>query len=155
MASTLPAPSRLRAEWLQALRGTKALRRFPKGATLIQQASPAMGVYLIVSGEVRVLLPTGPNQRQLVEVAGPGTMLGLSENVAGENYRIIAEAGVDTTAVLIPREEFLRFQREHCDFSMEVVRLLSQELHGLYHKFRSITAHPGRPRQRPLDEQLN
>jgi hypothetical protein len=38
---------------------------------------------------------------------------------------------------------------------MEVVRLLSGELHGLYQKFRNITAHPGRPRQRPLDEQLN
>jgi len=35
------------------------------------------------------------------------------------------------------------------------VRLLSEDLHALYDKFRSITAHPGRPRQRPLDEQLN
>jgi hypothetical protein len=38
---------------------------------------------------------------------------------------------------------------------MEVVRFLSEDLHALYHKFRSISAHPGRPRQRPLDEQLN
>jgi hypothetical protein len=35
------------------------------------------------------------------------------------------------------------------------VRLLSEDLHGLYHKFRSLSAHPGRPRQRPADEQLN
>jgi hypothetical protein len=38
---------------------------------------------------------------------------------------------------------------------MQVVRLLSEDLHALYHKFRSISAHPGRPRHRPLDEQLN
>ena len=31
------------------------------------------------------------------------------------------------------------------------VRLLSEDLHVLYHKFRNISAHPGRPRQRPPD----
>lgn len=148
-------PGRLSPDLLRALHGVKPVRRFPKGATLIQQASTATGVYVVESGEVRVLLPTGPNERQLLEVVGPGTMLGLSENVTGENYRITAEAGDETTAVFIPREEFLNFLRAHCDFCMQVVRLLSEDLHGLYAKFRSITAHPGRPRQRPLDEQLN
>ena len=107
------------------------------------------------SGEVRVLLPTGQNQEQLLEVVGPGSMLGLSESMSGETYRITAEAGDQTTAVFVPREEFLEFLREHGDFCMQVVRLLSEDLHALYHKFRSISAHPGRPRHRQLDEQLN
>jgi CRP-like cAMP-binding protein len=121
----------------------------------MEQASPATGVYLVETGEVCVHLTTGPNQNQLLEVAGPGTMLGLSESITGENYRVTAEAGDETTAVYIPREEFLGFLREHCDFCMQVVRLLSEDLHGLYDKFRSISAHPGRPRHRPLEEQLN
>jgi CRP-like cAMP-binding protein len=82
-------------------------------------------------------------------------MLGLSESMSGESYRITAEAGEQTTAAFIPRADFLEFLRDHGDFSMEVVRLLSEDLHALYHKFRSISAHPGRPRHRPLDEQLN
>jgi len=88
-------------------------------------------------------------------VVGRGTMLGLSENMTGDNYRVTAEAGEETTAIFIPREEFLNFLREHCDFCMQVVRLLSDDLLGLYDKFRSISAHPGRPRHRALDEQLN
>jgi CRP-like cAMP-binding protein len=75
--------------------------------------------------------------------------------MSGDNYRITAEAGDRTTAAFIAREEFVEFLREHGDFSMQVVRLLSEDLHRLYHKFRSISAHPGRPRHRPLDEQLN
>jgi CRP/FNR family transcriptional regulator len=140
---------------MQALRGIKSVRSFPKGATLFQQGSAVTGVYLVESGEVRVLLPSGQKQKQLLEVVGPGTMLGLSESMTGEKYRITAEAGEPTTAAFIPRKEFLEFLREHGDFCMQVVRLLSEDLHGLYHKFRSISAHPGRPRQRPLDEQLN
>jgi CRP-like cAMP-binding protein len=109
----------------------------------------------VESGEVRVLLSTGSSQKQLLEVVGPGTVLGLSESMSGEKYRVTAEAGEQTAVAFIPRAEFLEFLREHAEYCMQVVRLLSEDLHGLYYKFRSITAHPGRPRHRPLDEQLN
>lgn len=155
MVSSQPMPGRLGSDLLQALDGIKSVRSFPKGTTLFQQGSTVTGIYLVERGEVRVLLPTGQRQKQLLEVVGPGTVLGLSESMTGDNYRITAEAGDETVAAFIPREEFLEFLRAHCDFSMQVVRLLSQELHGLYQKFRSISAHPGRPRHRPLDEQLN
>jgi len=153
--SSPPTPSKLSPDLLKALRGIKSVQRFPKGATLFQQGSAVTGVYLVEGGEVRVLLSAGQNQKQLLEVVGPGTMLGLSESMTGEKYRITAEAGEQTTAAFIPREKFLEFLRDHGDFSMQVVRLLSDDLHGLYHKFRSISAHPGRPRHRSLDEQLN
>ena len=153
--SSQPTPGKLSPDLLQALQGIKSVRRFPKGATLFQQGSAVTGVYLVERGEVRVLLSTAQSQRQLLEVVGAGTMLGLSESMSGDRYRVTAEAGGPTTAAFIPRAEFLEFLREHAEFCMQVVRLLSEDLHGLYHKFRSISAHPGRPRHRPLDEQLN
>jgi CRP/FNR family transcriptional regulator len=100
-------------------------------------------------------LPTGREQRQLLEVAGPGTLLGLSEAMNGEPHRITAIAGDGTTVIYTPREEFLALLQRQGEFSMEIARLLSEDLHALYHKFKSISAHPGRPRQRALDEQLN
>jgi len=109
---------------------------------------------VVESGEVRILLPTGQNQ-QLLEVAGPGTLLGLSESMSGDNYRVTAEASDHTTVAFISRESFVSFLQGHGDFCMAVVRLLSEDLHGLYQKFRSISAHPGRPRHRSLDEQLS
>jgi CRP-like cAMP-binding protein len=153
--SLQPTLSKLSPDLLRALHAIKSARLYPTGATLFQQGSEAAGVYLVESGEVRVLLPTGQSQKQLLEVVGAGTVLGMSESMTGENYRITAEAGDPTMAAFIPREEFLEFLREHGDFCMQIVRLLSEDLHGLYHKFRSISAHPGRPRRRPLDEQLN
>jgi CRP-like cAMP-binding protein len=150
-----PTPGKLSPELWEALREIKTVRQFPKGALLFQQGSPVTGVYLVESGEVRVFLPTGSRQKQLLEVAGPRTILGLSESMSGEDYRVTAEAGDQTSAAFIPRQDFLEFLRAHGDFCVQVVRLLSEDLHGLYHKFRSITAHPGRPRHRNLDEQLN
>ena len=149
------APSKWSLDLLQALHPIESARLFPKGATLFQQGSAATGIYLVKSGEVRVLLLTGQNQAQLLEVAGPGTMLGLSESMSGERYRITAEAGDRTMVSYIPREEFVAFLRLHGDFCGQVLRHLSEDLHGLYDKFRSISAHPGRPRHRSLSEQLN
>jgi CRP-like cAMP-binding protein len=155
IVSSQPTPGKLSLELSRALQGIKSVRMFSKGAALFQQGSAVAGLYLVESGEVRVLLSTGSSQRQLLEAVGPGTVLGLSESMSGEKYRVTAEAGEQATAAFIPRAEFLEFLREHPEYCMQVVRLLSEDLHGLYHKFRSITAHPGRPRHRPLDEQLN
>jgi CRP/FNR family transcriptional regulator len=139
----------------ESLHGIKSVRIYPKGATLFQQGAAVSGVFVVESGQVRVLLPTAQSRLQLLEVAGPGTILGLSESMSGERYRVTAEAGDHTTVAFIPCESFVEFLRDHGDYCMQVVRLLSEDLHGLYHKFRSISAHPGRPRRRPSDEQLN
>jgi CRP-like cAMP-binding protein len=53
--------------------------------------------------------------------------------MSGERYRISAEAGEQPAAAFVPREQLLEFLREHGDFCMEVVRLLSADLHVLYH----------------------
>jgi CRP-like cAMP-binding protein len=145
-----PATAMVSPDLLTALHHLKPVKRFSIGAILFQCGSAAAGIYLIESGQVRLLLPTGSTQKQLVEVVGPGILLGLSENMSGEKHRTTAETGEQTAAVFIPREEFLVFLREHSNFCMQVVRLLSADLHKLYQKFRGISAHPGRPRQRPL-----
>src|SRR5258707_12294196 len=65
IVSSQPTPGRLSPELLQALHGIKSVRLFPKGGKLFQQGSAAAGVYLVESGEVRVLLPTGQSQKQI------------------------------------------------------------------------------------------
>lgn len=153
--SSQPLPTKLSPDLWEALHGIKSIRVYPKGTKLFHQGSEVNGAYVVESGLVRVLLPSAQSRLQLLEVAGPGTILGLSESMSGERYRVTAEAADHTTVAFIPRDSFVDFLRERCDFCMQVVRLLSEDLHGLYHKFRNISAHPGRPRRRPADEQLN
>jgi len=154
-AIVVSLPGRLSADLWQAMRGIVSVREYPAGATLFEQGNPASGVFIVESGQVRVVLRTAQSRTQLLEISGPGTILGLSETVSGEPYRVSAETSDPTTAAFVPREEFVSFLRDHSDYCMQVVQLLSEDLHSLYHKFRNISAHPGRPRLRPADEQLN
>ncbi|MGA7293899.1 MAG: cyclic nucleotide-binding domain-containing protein [Terriglobales bacterium] len=153
--SLSPAPRKLSPDLLLALHNLKPVQRFPEGATLFQQGSLATGVFLVASGEVCVLRPDGQNQRQILDIVGPETLLGLSECMTSETYRITAIASDETIAVFIPREDFVDFLRQHCDFCVQIARRLSEDLHRIYHKFRNITAHPGRPRNRSFSQQFN
>jgi CRP-like cAMP-binding protein len=150
-----PLSPKLSSDLWEALQSIRVSRVYPQGEILFAHGTEVSGIFVIEAGLVRVLLPTSQIRPQLLETAGPGAILGLSESMSGEPYRVTAQAGDLTTAAFIPRMSFVDFLREHSDFSMQVVRLLSEDLHGLYHKFRSISAHPGRPRRRPLDEQLD
>jgi CRP-like cAMP-binding protein len=152
---SLSFPGKFSPDLYQALHGIKSIRVYSKGSTLFQRGDAVDGVYVVESGQIRVLLPATRGRPQLLEIAGPGTVLGLSESMSGEAYRVTAEAEDHATVAFVPQQGFLEFLRQHTDFCMQIVRLLSEDLHGLYHKFRSISAHPGRPRQRPPDEQLN
>ena len=147
--------ARFSHEFEQALRPLMERRAFSKGATLYRHGTTAEGIYLLEAGAVRVLLPVPDNQSQLLEVASEGAVLGLSETLSGDNYRVTAEAAEVTSASFIARKDLVELLDRHHEFCMQVVRLLSESLHGLYHRFRSVSAHPGRPRRRVLDEKLN
>lgn len=150
-----PVQGKSNLDFWEALHGIKCVRVFPKGSVLFEQGTEVEGVYVVESGQVRMLLPTGQCRPQLLDIASAGAILGLSETMSGEMCRVTAEAGDHTTVGFIPRQKFVAFLEGHSDFCMQVVRLLSEDLHSLYHKFRSISAHPGRPRHREPDERLN
>ena len=147
--------SRLTQEMEKALRGIMTVREFPKGSALYRHGFTAEGIHLVETGSVRVLLPTGNNENQLLEVVGIGGVLGLSESMSGDRYRVTAEADEQTTTAFVTRDHLVQLLDDHHEFCMQIVRLLSDDLHALYHKFRSVSAHPGRPRRRSLNEQMN
>ena len=139
----------------QILHGRNSQKVFDRGSTLFRRGTPVSGIYVVDSGRVRITLPTSQGLPQLLEINGPGTILGLSESVSGEDYRVTAEAEDHVIASFVSREGFMELLRNNCEFSLQVVRLLSEDVHCLYHKFRNINARPGRPRRLHPEERLN
>ena len=148
----LPSTGRLSAELIQALDPIKEVLLFSQRTTLFREGSPVPGLYLVESGEVRILLSAGAQRKQLLEVVGPGALLGLSESLSGGKYAVTAEVGEQTAVSFITKDRFRELMLGHGEYCMQIVRLLSEDLHGVYSKFRGIGAHPGRPRLRKLEE---
>jgi CRP-like cAMP-binding protein len=140
MTPSLPS-RQLSYDFRQALQEITSVRVYPKGSTLFQHGMPVTGIYVVETGQVQVLLPTNHCRRQLLDLVGPGSVLGLSETLSGDNYRVTAEAGDQTTAAFVSRETLVEFLRQHSEYCVQVLRLLSEDLHRLYHKFRNISSH--------------
>lgn len=125
-------PTQLAAEISQALASFQSTRVYAAGHPLFLQGHPARGMYVIESGEVRLLLPANPKSKQVFLTVGPGTLLGLSESVCGENHKLTAEAACPTHVSFIPRKRLLAALRRDPGSCWRIVQLLSEDLHGLY-----------------------
>jgi CRP-like cAMP-binding protein len=142
---------KLGSDLWQALDELTSTRVYTKDSVIFEQGAPAAGVYIVEAGEVRIsLLNASP---QMEKPCGPGTILALSETMSESSHRVTAEANDHATVAFIPRQKFMDFLRSDCNSCMQIVRILSEDLHALYHEFRSVTAHPGRPRRHPDQRQ--
>jgi hypothetical protein len=72
--------------------GSNRFRCSRQAPSSFSRASWRRALSRVESGEVRVLLPTGQSQKQLLDSVGPRTMPGLSEGMSGE-VRVLLPAG--------------------------------------------------------------
>jgi len=124
----------------------KSLRAYAAGAGLFEEDSPAVGIFLIESGRVGIRVSTEDGTWRRLATAGRGTMLGLSEAISGASYKVSAHAVGRADVFFVPREALMEFLTAHPRICMEIVRVLSEDLHSLYHQFRNLDT--GRARRR-------
>ena len=117
MAEILPNPSY--PELWQALEGLKSVHTYAEGTPVFQQGRPAQGIYLVEKGEVRLTMPSSP--QRTFEIAGPGTVLGLSETMTGEAHKLSAAAASQAEIAYVERGSLLEFLRAHHQFCLQML----------------------------------
>ena len=120
--------------WMQ-FDASKQVRAYSAGALIFEQGVTSLGVYLIQQGSVLIRFAAATGGQVLAQ-AGPGTVLGLSECIAGARHKVNAEAACPVEIAFLERSRFLNYLREHPGTCLQIVRLLSEDLHALYHEFR-------------------
>jgi CRP/FNR family cyclic AMP-dependent transcriptional regulator len=134
------------AESLKAFDEIKSLGSYPRSAILFAEGRPVRGIYILCDGRAKLSICSDTGKRLTLRVAGPGEVLGLGATLSNSPYEITAELLDTSQVVFVRRKDLMKFLREHRDVCMEVVRMLSQDLHGAYERVRSIgmvrTRHP-------------
>ena len=109
-----------------------------KGTLLFAEGRPSRGVYLLCDGRAKLSICSESGKRLMLRVAGPGEVLGLGACLSGEAYEVTAELLDTAQVVFVKRKDLLKFLRENPAICMDVVRRLSDNLHGAYERVRSI-----------------
>jgi CRP/FNR family transcriptional regulator len=125
----------------EALRGFDEIKEqavLGKGALLFSEARPSRGVYILCEGRAKLSICAENGKKLMLRVAGPGEILGLGATLSGDNYEVTAELLDTAQVVFVKRKDLLKFLRTNPSICMEVVRRLSEDLHGAYERVRSI-----------------
>jgi CRP/FNR family transcriptional regulator, cyclic AMP receptor protein len=126
------------AESLRAFDEIKLLATYPRSALLFAEGRPVRGIYILCDGRAKLTICAENGKRLTLRIASPGEVLGLGATLSNTPYEVSAELLDNAQVVFVRRKELLRFLREQPLVCMEVVRMLSQDLHGAYERVRSI-----------------
>jgi CRP-like cAMP-binding protein len=85
--------------------GTRT-RRFRRGEIIFHAGDPGDALFIIVSGEVKIALPSEEGDEAILATLGPGDVFGELALLDGAPRSATASALVATEAVILPRDRF-------------------------------------------------
>jgi CRP/FNR family transcriptional regulator len=116
----------------------KSLTLYPRGTILMREGQPARGVFVLCQGRAKLSVCSESGKRLTLRIAGPGEVLGLSASLSSSPYEVTAETLDNAQVAVVKRKDLLNFLRDHREACLQVVHLLSQDLHTAYDRVRSI-----------------
>src|SRR5208283_4748992 len=125
-------------ESLKAFDEIKTLASFPRGTILFSEGRPVRGIYILCDGRAKLSICSDVAKRLTLRVAGPGEVLGLGAAMTNTPYEITAELVDNSQVAFIRRKDLIKFLREHPPTCLQVVRMLSQDVHGAYERVRTV-----------------
>jgi CRP/FNR family transcriptional regulator len=125
-------------ESLKAFDEMKSLALYPRNTILFAEGRPVRGIYILCDGRAKLSICSDSGKRLTLRVAGPGEVLGLGAALSNSPYEVTAELLDNSQVVFVRRKELMKFLREHRVVCLEIVRMLSQDLHVAYERVRSI-----------------
>jgi CRP/FNR family transcriptional regulator len=128
----------LPAEALQAFDSIKSLHVYPRGTCLLREGHAARSVFVLCEGRAKLSVCSETGKRLTLRVAGPGEVLGLSAVLSGGPYELTAETMDGAKVAVVRRKDLLQFLRKYREACLQVVHLLSEDLHVAYDRVRSV-----------------
>lgn len=128
----------LPGETSQDFDALKSVSSRPRGTTLFREGQPARGVFILYDGRAKLSVCSESGKQMLLRIAGPGEILGLSAALAGSPHEVTAELLDDAQVAVVKRKDLLQFLHQHRDACLQVVNLLSQDLHVAYDRVRAL-----------------
>jgi CRP/FNR family transcriptional regulator/CRP/FNR family cyclic AMP-dependent transcriptional regulator len=98
---------------LQDLAATAHARTYRRGGTLVRQGEPGDALYLLLDGEVKVLVEAPSGEQAVVAILGPGDCVGEFSLIDGQPRSATVEAIGEVTVLVLLRAEFLAFMHAH------------------------------------------
>jgi len=135
----------LSAPALQKLNEIKSTAVYPKSAVLFIEGQQPRGVFVLCTGKVKLSTSSSEGKTVITKISDAGDVLGLNAIISNHPYEVTAEMIEPGQANFIPRDDLLRFLREHGEVAVRVAEQLSRNYYTAFEEVRilGLTSSPG------------
>jgi CRP-like cAMP-binding protein len=95
---------------------------------LFRQGDPAIGLYILNSGEAELTMDSEQGTQVMAIPAAPGSLLGLPGLIGSEPYSLTAVALPGAQLSFISRDDFLNIMKTDLVLSLKVLQVLAAEV---------------------------
>jgi CRP/FNR family transcriptional regulator len=132
----------LSPERLRDLRPRLREKSFRRQAVLYFEGSPAEGLWIVRSGQVRLYKSSAGGRLTTLDVLAKGEAFGMLSALDSDVHLTSAEAVTDGSAWWLPRASFLRLLEQEPKLVGEILRILSRRLREAQDRLRSLAQDP-------------
>ena len=127
----IPYFADLTKQEMRALATRVSKKHLQRGELLFGEGDSCMGLFMVVTGEIRLFNLSPSGREQVLAVRGPGRSFGDPVVFDGGNHSASAAALEDTEVLFISRTDFQNFCREHPDVMFKVIAEVGSRLRHL------------------------
>jgi CRP-like cAMP-binding protein len=127
----LPLFSALAPEQIERIAAAAREKHLAKGEMLFQKGDPARGFFIVVTGQIKLALPSAQGNEKVVEIIGARQSFGEAVMFMDRPFPVFAEALVDTQLLHIGKDAVFQLIDTDASFSRRLLAGLSMRLHSL------------------------
>lgn len=116
----VPIFSMLEPKHLTRLAGIVHHQRYRKGQIIFYYGDPGNAMYLLLSGSVKMTLPSDSAPEVIVALLRPGDHFGELAAIDGRSRYVTAVAEETTEVLAIYRNDLLAFLRDHTEAALQI-----------------------------------
>lgn len=116
---------------LRSLSSRAALQRYSMGELLFSEGNPCSGLFVVISGRIRIFKTSRSGREQVLAIESPGTSIAELPVFDGGSYPASAMAIEPSELVFVSRNDFRAVCLEHPDLSLKVLQVVGSRLRRL------------------------
>jgi CRP/FNR family transcriptional regulator len=116
---------------ISALAKASTSLEFGADDLVYSEGDPAAGMYLVLSGRVKLVVSSADGKSLILRILGPGEVFGLSSAFLDRPEETTAEALERATVSLVRRADLFRLMSKHGDLALKLAHELSMEYASL------------------------
>jgi CRP-like cAMP-binding protein len=130
----------LSPEQYQRLQGASRIDAYDAGQILFDRGQPAQSFFIVVDGQVNLVLYSRAGEHKIVDILGPGQSFAEAVMfMEAPGYPVAAVAGTDARVARFASREYLAILRESPETCLRMLGQLSLRLHMRIREIEQLT----------------